>query len=154
VWFLRECRNTRVIVFGPGNPRDRTSRGFPGQRPSGVCFCSLRNHTSVVLYLSTKTTEKQLLILEFHTPSSPWRRHDVTPTEPRCHVDLSNNTHDVIEIPRWHWRNRGNPYSTTYVVSDIFIPPRRPRLDRQTPRVKYGSFFTKYIALVIVHARG
>jgi hypothetical protein len=33
--------------------------GFPGQRPSRVCFCSLRNHTSVVLYLSyaTKTTE-------------------------------------------------------------------------------------------------
>jgi hypothetical protein len=30
-----------------------------------------------IIYLShaTKTTEKQLLILEFHTPSSPWRRH-------------------------------------------------------------------------------
>jgi hypothetical protein len=46
-----------------------------------------------------KTTEKQLLILEFHTPSSPWRRDDVTSTEPRHHVDLSNNTHDVIEDP-------------------------------------------------------
>jgi hypothetical protein len=31
------------------------SRGFPGQRPSRVCFCSLRNHTSVVLYLSHAT---------------------------------------------------------------------------------------------------
>jgi hypothetical protein len=28
--------------------------------------------------------------------------------------------------------NRGNPYFR-YVVSDIFIPPRIPRLDRQTP---------------------
>jgi hypothetical protein len=88
-----------------------------------VCFCSLRNHTSVVLYLShaTKTTEKQLLIPEFHTPSSPWHRDDVTPTELRHHVDLSNNTHDVIEDPDYTWRNRGNPYYT-YVVSDIFIP--------------------------------
>jgi hypothetical protein len=51
----------------------------------------------VVLYLSyaTETTEK-LLILEFHTP---WRRDDVTPMEPRHHVDLSNNMHDVIEDP-------------------------------------------------------
>jgi hypothetical protein len=40
----------------------------------------------------------------------------------RRHVDLSNNTHDVIEDPRRHWRNRVNPYYT-YVVSDIFIPP-------------------------------
>jgi hypothetical protein len=49
------------------------------QRPSQVCFCSLRNHTSVVLYLShaTKSTEKQLLIPEFHTPSSPWRTYEV-----------------------------------------------------------------------------
>jgi hypothetical protein len=31
-----------------------------------------------------------------------------------------NNTHDVIEIPWWHWHNRGNP-CTTNVVSDIFI---------------------------------
>jgi hypothetical protein len=39
----------------------------------------------VVLYLSyaTKTTEKQLLILEFHMPRSPWRRDDVTPTSRR-----------------------------------------------------------------------
>jgi hypothetical protein len=46
----------------------------------------------IVLYLShaKKTTEKQLLIPEFHTPSSPWRRDDVTPTELRHHVDLSN----------------------------------------------------------------
>jgi hypothetical protein len=34
---------------------------------------SLGYHTSVVLYYAKKTTEKQLLILEFHTPSSPWR---------------------------------------------------------------------------------
>jgi hypothetical protein len=52
---------------------------------TAVCFCSLRNHTRLVLYLSyaTKTTEKQLLILEFHTPSSPWRRADVATTSRR-----------------------------------------------------------------------
>jgi hypothetical protein len=33
-----ESRNTRVMVFGPG------------QIPSRACFCFLRNHTSVVLY--------------------------------------------------------------------------------------------------------
>jgi hypothetical protein len=50
-----------------------------------VCFCSLRNHTRVVLYLSyaTKTTEKLLLILEFHTPSSPWHYADVATTSRR-----------------------------------------------------------------------
>jgi hypothetical protein len=37
-------------------------------------------------------------------------------------LDLSNNMHDVTEIPRWHWRNRGNLY-TTYVVSDILYCP-------------------------------
>jgi hypothetical protein len=85
------------------------------------------NKTTLVWFLReylsyvTKTTEKQLLIPEFHTPSSPWCRDDVMLMEPRHYVDLSNNTHDVIEDPRWHWRNRGNPYYT-YVVSDIFIP--------------------------------
>jgi hypothetical protein len=85
VWFLREQKHT--------------SDGLWPRKPSRVCFCSLRNHTSVVLYLShaTITTEKQLLIPEFHAPSSPWRRDDVTPTELRHHVDLSNNTHGVIE---------------------------------------------------------
>jgi hypothetical protein len=33
------------------------------------------------------------------------------------HVDLSNNTHDVIEIPRWHWCNRGNPYTTYFYTT-------------------------------------
>jgi hypothetical protein len=28
------------------------------------------------------------------------------------YADLYNNTHDVIEIPRWHWCNRGNLYTT------------------------------------------
>jgi hypothetical protein len=87
-----------VVSEGAETPSTCGLWGFLGQRPSRVCFCSLRNHTSVALYLShaTKTTEKQLLIPEFHTPSSSWRRDDVTPTELQHHVDLSNNTHDVI----------------------------------------------------------
>jgi hypothetical protein len=114
------------MVFGPGNPETA------GQRPSRVCFCSLRNHTSVVLYLShaTKTTEKQLLILEFHMPSSPWRRDDVTPTEPRHDINLSNNTHDVVEIPRWHWCNRGNPYTTCCILIFLYHPGYHGSIDQ------------------------
>jgi hypothetical protein len=71
MWFLREQKHT---VFGPGNPETAGQGSFQAkERPSQVCFCSLRNHTSVVtgIYLSnaTKTTEKQLLILEFYMPS-------------------------------------------------------------------------------------
>jgi hypothetical protein len=46
---------------------------------------SHRNHTSVILYLSqaTKTTKKTLLILEFHTPGSPWRCTNVATTSRR-----------------------------------------------------------------------
>jgi hypothetical protein len=90
-----------VVTFNLASKNNTLSYG-PGQRPSWLCFCSLRNHTSVVLYLSyaTKTTVKQLLLIpEFHMPNSPWRRDDVTLTELRHHVDLSNNTHDALRIP-------------------------------------------------------
>jgi hypothetical protein len=40
VWFLREQKHTRDGLW-PRNPLDG---GFPGQRPSIVCFWSLRNH--------------------------------------------------------------------------------------------------------------
>jgi hypothetical protein len=76
-------------------PQDCRSRGFPGQRPSRVCFCSLRNHTSLVLYLSyaTKTTEKQLLILQFHIQSSPW-----------CYADVATTLRrPVQQYARHHW---------------------------------------------------
>jgi hypothetical protein len=93
-------RSTWVMVFGPGNPRDRMSRGFPGQRPSRVCFCSLRNHTSLVLYLShaTKTTEKQLLIPEFHTPSSRYADGATTSRRP---------------VQQYAWRHWGSPTTLT-----------------------------------------
>jgi hypothetical protein len=39
-----------------GNLLDLRSRGFPGQKPSLVCFCPLRNHTCVVLLLKTMVT--------------------------------------------------------------------------------------------------
>jgi hypothetical protein len=119
-------RNTRVMVFGSGNtpPPHRRSRGFPGQRPSRVCFCSLRNHTSVVL------------IPEFHTPTSPWRRDDVTPTEPWHHVDPSNNTHDVIEDP--DDTDATEEIRITRMLYLIFLYHAWiPRLDRWTPRVKF-----------------
>jgi hypothetical protein len=50
-----------------------------------ISFCSLRNHTRVLLYLSydTKNTEKLLLILEFRTPNSRWRYADVATTSCR-----------------------------------------------------------------------
>jgi hypothetical protein len=60
MWFLREQKHTNDGLW----PR------FPGQRPSRVCFCSLRNHERGFIFI-LKTTENQLLILEFHTPSSP-----------------------------------------------------------------------------------
>jgi hypothetical protein len=34
----------------------------------------------------------------------------IDPTEPRHHVVLSNNTSDVIDVPRWHWRKRISVY--------------------------------------------
>jgi hypothetical protein len=70
---LIEEPNTKFWKLQSWKSRVTIMRGFPGQRPSRVCFYFLRNHTSVVLYLSyaTKTTEKQLLILEFHMPRSP-----------------------------------------------------------------------------------
>jgi hypothetical protein len=112
-------RNTRVMVFfGPGKP---PPQGFPGQRPSRLCFCCLRNHTSVVLYLShaTKTTEK-LLIPEFHTPSSPWRYADGATTSRRPVQQYAWLRMTSLRIPDYTDAT-GNPYYT-YVVSDIFIP--------------------------------
>jgi hypothetical protein len=98
----------------------------------------------VVLYLfyATKTTGK-LLILEFHTPSSPWRSYDITSTCPTICMTSLRFCDDIdateeIRIPHMLYR--------------IFLYHLRiPRLERRTPRVK---FFTKYIALVIVHALG
>jgi hypothetical protein len=83
-------KTTRVMVFGPGNPR---SRGFPVRRPSWVCFCSLRNHMSVVLYLSyaAKTTEKQLLIP--HAKLSRWR-----------HANMATTSRRPVQQYAWrHW---------------------------------------------------
>jgi hypothetical protein len=54
-------------------------------------------------------------------------------TELRHHVDLSNNTHDVIEDTD----ATGNPYYT-YAVSDIFIP--RPDTTARSPD-STGQFF-------------
>jgi hypothetical protein len=125
------------MVFGPGNPRDRRSRGFPGHRPSRVCFCSLRNHTNVVLYLShaTKTTEKQLLIPEFHTPSSPIR------------MKLRRRSYDIMSAcPTIRMTSLMIPTTLTQqrksvlhvCCSLIFLYHARiPRLDRRTPRVKF-----------------
>jgi hypothetical protein len=103
-------RNTLVMVFGLETPETA-------------------NHTSVVLYLfhATKTTEKQLLIPEFHTPSSPWC----------CYADGATTSRRPVQQYAWrHWgsrqhrRNRGNPYYT-HVVSDIFIP--RPDITARLP---------------------
>jgi hypothetical protein len=100
VWFLREQKHAS----------DGLWPGFPGQRPSWVCFSSLRNHTSVVLFISyaTKTTEKQLLILEFCTPCSPWR-----------YADRATTSCQPVQQYTWrhwgsrrYWRNSGNPYYT------------------------------------------
>jgi hypothetical protein len=94
------------MVFGPGNPH------------------------------ATKTTEKQLLIPELHTASSPWRRDDITPTELRHHVDLSNNTHDVIEDP--DDTDTTEEICITRMLYLIFLYHARiPRLDRRTPWVKF-----------------
>jgi hypothetical protein len=95
-------------------------RGFPGQRPSRVCFCSLRNHTSVVLYLShtTKTTEKQLLIPEFHTPSSPWRYADGATTSRR-------------PVQQYAWCHWGSPTTLTQQRKSVSIP--RPDTTARSP---------------------
>jgi hypothetical protein len=152
-WCLREQKHT-IDGLWPGNPpwppSQTAGQGSFQAKDHHECVSAPSEITLVWFYIYSmppKTTEKLLLIMEFHTPSSPRCRDDVTPMGPRHHVDLSNNTHDVIEDPRQHWRNRGNPYYTC-VVSDIFIP----RLDLQTPRVKFCYLFTKCIELVIVHA--
>jgi hypothetical protein len=110
--------------------------GFWGSRNTRVVFfCSLINLTSVVLYLShaTKTTEKQLLITEFHTPSSPWRRDDVTPTSRRAVQQYAWHHWES----RRHWCNR--EIRITRMLYLIFLYHARiPRLDRRTPR---GKFF-------------
>jgi hypothetical protein len=126
VWFLSEQKHTSDGLWPRG------LAGFLGQRPylSYIKSCShkVAKHKSGVIYrfhltvpplVSTQKLQKNNF---YFWNSACHVRHDVMPTEPRHHVDQSNNTHDVIEIPWWHWRNRGNPY-TTYVVSDIFIPP-------------------------------
>jgi hypothetical protein len=132
--------SSNLIRMPESNTRDGLWPGNPGQRPSLVCFCSLRNHTRVVLYLSytTKTTEKLLLIPEFHTPSSPWRHDDVTLTEPWHHFDLSNNAH------HWgrHWgslttltQQRKSVLHICCIWYIIFL--YHARLNRQTPWVKF-----------------
>jgi hypothetical protein len=133
VWFLREQKHTRDGLLPKKPPRDCRSRGLPGQRPSRlVCFCSLINHTSVVLYLSyaTKTAEKNLLILEFHTPSSPWvSNYDITSTCPTIRMtslrfrDDTDATEEIRMVP--------------HMLYLIFLyHPQIPRLDHRTPRVK------------------
>jgi hypothetical protein len=108
------------------------------QRPSRVCFCSLRNHTSVVLYLSyaTKNTEKQLLILELiphakFAMMSWWRYADVATTSRR-------------PVQKYTWRHWDSAMTLTQQRKSIyhicciwyFYTPRIPRLNRRTPRVK------------------
>jgi hypothetical protein len=118
VWFLKEQKHTSDGLW-PGNQRPRPSRVcFKTialvSRPSLVCFCSLRNHTSVVLYLTyaTKTTEKQLLIAEFHTPSSPWRcvmmtlrrrSHDITSTCPTIRITSLRIPDDTDACCIWYF---------------------------------------------------
>jgi hypothetical protein len=66
---------------------------------------------------------------------------------PHAKFAMTNNTHDIIEIPRWHWRNRGNPY-TTYVVSNIFIPP--PDTTARSPD-STGQIFLVFLYTNILH---
>jgi hypothetical protein len=113
VWYLREQKHTRDGLW-PRKP----------QRPQVEIDFRQR-----FLYLSyaTKTMEKQLLILEFHTPSSPWRCNDITPTSRRPdqqyawrHWDsaMTLDTTEKICIPHM-----------LYLI--LLYHPRIPRLDRR-----------------------
>jgi hypothetical protein len=64
VWFLREQKHTSDGLW-PWKPQILQVVGFPGQR------------------LSTKTTEKLLLIPELHMPGSQWRYADGATTSRR-----------------------------------------------------------------------
>jgi hypothetical protein len=76
-------RNTRVMVFGPGNQ----AKNHHG------CVSAPSEITRVWFYIypMPQKLPKTTFNSGIPTPSSPWRRDDVTPTELRHHVDLSNN---------------------------------------------------------------
>jgi hypothetical protein len=104
----------------PGNPRDHRSRGFPGQKPSRVCFCfPQKSHKRGFIFILChknyqKTTfNSGIPHAKFAMTLRRWS-HDIT-------LICPNNMYDVIEDLRRHWFNRANPYYT-YVVSDILIP--------------------------------
>jgi hypothetical protein len=133
-------RNTRVIVFGQEITETAGRGGFQA-KDHHKCISA----PSEITY-ATKTTKKQLLILEFLTPRSPWRyadvANDITPTCPTIRMTSLRIHNDTDATEEIH-------ITRTHMLYLIFLYHTRiPRLDRRTPRVK---FFKKYIALVIVH---
>jgi hypothetical protein len=98
----RLCRSlsAEIQIIKPHEYKIAGREGFQA-KDHHECFCSLRNHTSVVLYLSyaTKTTENNL-ILEFHMPSSQWRYTDGATTSRR-------------PVQQYAWRHRGSTTTLT-----------------------------------------
>jgi hypothetical protein len=62
-------RNTQVMVFG--QETETAGRGDFQAKDHHECISVPAEITRVWFILCHKTTKKQLLILEFHTPSSP-----------------------------------------------------------------------------------
>jgi hypothetical protein len=81
---------------------------------------------------STKTTEKLLLILEFHTPSSPWHLADVATT-----------SHQSVQQYAWrHWdsamtltQQRKSVYHICYIWYFYTTPDTTARLPDSTGKI-------------------
>jgi hypothetical protein len=135
------CRNFPFYGTQHNNKTTRVWRGV--SRPSRVCFCSLRNHTSVASifiqchkYYQKTTFNSGIPHAKFATTLCRWS-HDITSTCPTCH---------------WGFMMTLSPTEQRKSVYHIcFIPPR---IDHWTPRVIFCYFFTKYITLVLGHAVG
>jgi hypothetical protein len=137
VWFLRKQKHTS----------DGLWPGFPGQRPSRVCFCSLRKHTSVVLYLSyaTKTTFNSRVPRAKFAMTLRRRSHDITSTCPTIRMTslrIPDDTDATEEICITHM---------LYLI--ILYHPGYHGSIAGLYRSNFVMFFTKYIALVIASAR-
>jgi hypothetical protein len=127
VWFLREQKHTRDGLWR-GNPLDlwfpgpktitrvfllpqkphlcgfvetHSTYGFLGQRPSLVCFCSLRNHTRVVLLLDKSQAANVHAYPATFEPPDPWLEN--------CRQTFQTNTGfvDVYRIIK-EWKGKLN----------------------------------------------
>jgi hypothetical protein len=133
VWFQREQKHASDVLW-PRKPRGCRSRGFPGQRPSRVCFCSLRNHTSGFIFIPChknyrKTTFNSGIPHAKFAITLRRRSNDITSTCPTMRMTslrIPDDTDATEEI------------RITHMLYLIFLYHARiPRLDRRTPQVKF-----------------